>query len=842
MGLGALNFNSFSALDNGVDEIKFSINGAVFASVKYADAGLLPESVTNYCEKYYRTASICNSEGTALSSTSDALISYTKSLAMGSRYRSIAIDNMTLTQIKVDPLAFTAATVDLSDAPALKYYVSATELNKEGYTAPYVVSTFNGTETKITEYETVGEEYVFTYYGVTPESLNNTVSTTFYATKDGAVVKGATTKGTMANFCYSILSTYAEDSSKADLRRLAVDYLEYGGRLQQYIGYKVNDLADKNLTDAQKAWGTSSVEKAQNDLIMLSRYAQASVNWTGVALALKNTPQIKFVFRAESISGLTFKVSNFTNEWTYGESDIVALDDGSYAVYFDGGLNSNLRKPVYITAYNSEGKAVSSTFGYSVESYVSRISEDSSLGKVLSAMMEYGEATQSYEGEVSVPQHTVTFVNYNGAVLKTETVPTGGSATPPANPSRTGYVFNGWDGVYTNVSSDVTVTATYIMTDESLVALMMREGKIICDFIRDMDFNYGHAQINPAINWRTLDSSTAIDPSEKIVSCDRLVDWILYRSGFVDQPYKNGLVTVQLDDWLAKIGFTKITSVSQLKAGDVVFSSPDSAGEPIHTFMCAGTNLRYDAGSDARIDCVTGRETNGSQPVSEIVPTTGSGRFLYAYRPHAKCLATQPSVSLFEAPGSNEAVPSNSATTVVSGDAAFDTAYTPGKDYKQYELKLSLSASPSTADTNYWNSGYVGVRVPENNQVPTSAGGVWLAFNNTTTARLYFGTGASAWNVSLASVTIPESFASAHTLHIIDNGDLIRYYMYKADGTRVLICSIRLDTVNDKVVVYNSAGGLIFQGTAVVNDGGYFENWSHLANTNITNVTLSGAN
>ncbi|MBR6796973.1 MAG: hypothetical protein IKM53_06450, partial [Clostridia bacterium] len=82
----------------------------------------------------------------------------------------------------------------------------------------------------------------------------------------------------------------------------------------------------------------------------------------------------------------------------------------------------------------------------------------------------------------------------------------------------------------------------------------------------------------------------------------------------------------------------------------------------------------------------------------------------------------------------------------------------------------------------------------------------------------------------------------AHTLHIIDNGDLIRYYMYKADGTRVLICSIRLDPVNDKVVVYNSAGGLIFQGTAVVNEGGYFENWSHLANTNITNVTLSGAN
>lgn len=57
--------------------------------------------------------------------------------------------------------------------------------------------------------------------------------------------------------------------------------------------------------------------------------------------------------------------------------------------------------------------------------------------------------------------YTVTFEDWNGTVLKTETVESGKAATAPANPGRTGYIFNGWDKAFTNVSADLTVTATY---------------------------------------------------------------------------------------------------------------------------------------------------------------------------------------------------------------------------------------------------------------------------------------------------------------------------------------------------------------------------------------------
>ena len=57
--------------------------------------------------------------------------------------------------------------------------------------------------------------------------------------------------------------------------------------------------------------------------------------------------------------------------------------------------------------------------------------------------------------------HTVTFKDYDGTVLKTEQVNDGGSATAPANPTREGYTFTGWSCSFTNVTSDLEVTAQY---------------------------------------------------------------------------------------------------------------------------------------------------------------------------------------------------------------------------------------------------------------------------------------------------------------------------------------------------------------------------------------------
>ena len=56
----------------------------------------------------------------------------------------------------------------------------------------------------------------------------------------------------------------------------------------------------------------------------------------------------------------------------------------------------------------------------------------------------------------------VIFQNDDGKELFRQSVPYGGSATAPTAPSKRGFTFTGWKGIYTNVKQDVTIVATYI--------------------------------------------------------------------------------------------------------------------------------------------------------------------------------------------------------------------------------------------------------------------------------------------------------------------------------------------------------------------------------------------
>ena len=57
--------------------------------------------------------------------------------------------------------------------------------------------------------------------------------------------------------------------------------------------------------------------------------------------------------------------------------------------------------------------------------------------------------------------YTVVFKDWNGTILSEQTVSEGTSATAPTNPSREGYNFIGWDTDFSNVTSNLTVTAQY---------------------------------------------------------------------------------------------------------------------------------------------------------------------------------------------------------------------------------------------------------------------------------------------------------------------------------------------------------------------------------------------
>lgn len=60
---------------------------------------------------------------------------------------------------------------------------------------------------------------------------------------------------------------------------------------------------------------------------------------------------------------------------------------------------------------------------------------------------------------------TVTFLDYDDTVLKTDRVAPGADAVPPADPEREGYRFTGWRPAFTNVTTDMTVYAQYERID-----------------------------------------------------------------------------------------------------------------------------------------------------------------------------------------------------------------------------------------------------------------------------------------------------------------------------------------------------------------------------------------
>ena len=149
---------------------------------------------------------------------------------------------------------------------------------------------------------------------------------------------------------------------------------------------------------------------------------------------------------------------------------------------------------------------------------------------------------------------------------------------------------------------------------------LLREAKYITDYARTHDFKYGDSCTNPGINYRPLRTS-----------CDRLVDWILYRAGFTDQPLVQGCVVSNLVTWCEGQGFKKITKIEELQAGDIIFVRPAADGGPQHVFMLAsevkdGMALRYDHGSDRRI----GSEQPFYEPLSY-----DDAPFMFAYRPSA---------------------------------------------------------------------------------------------------------------------------------------------------------------------------------------------------------------
>ena len=72
-----------------------------------------------------------------------------------------------------------------------------------------------------------------------------------------------------------------------------------------------------------------------------------------------------------------------------------------------------------------------------------------------------GEATYTAQFTSTLNKYVITFVDWDGTILKSEEVDYNNAATAPENPTREGYDFIGWDKSFDHITENMTVTATY---------------------------------------------------------------------------------------------------------------------------------------------------------------------------------------------------------------------------------------------------------------------------------------------------------------------------------------------------------------------------------------------
>ncbi len=78
--------------------------------------------------------------------------------------------------------------------------------------------------------------------------------------------------------------------------------------------------------------------------------------------------------------------------------------------------------------------------------------------------------------------YTVTFVDFDGAILSTQSVRFQENATPPTTPIRTGYTFIGWNGSYMNILMNTTLQAEYQEATEGIIFEERDEGYIVAGY------------------------------------------------------------------------------------------------------------------------------------------------------------------------------------------------------------------------------------------------------------------------------------------------------------------------------------------------------------------------
>ena len=234
----------------------------------------------------------------------------------------------------------------------------------------------------------------FVCSGILPQKVNDEITATLTAKLNGTAVSQTMTYS-VREYCENLLAK--EDTSET-VKKLLVDLLYYAEAAQNYANYKIDDLATKNLTDAQKALRSADTTGAITATTGLDGTADGQYKWVSAALRLENTVAVRIRFAAPSLEGLTVKVTMNGRTVTYTADNITDEGEGYYSILFNN-IGAGEYGDAVTAIMEKDGAQIAETLTYSVAAYIREaVNKESTTEKTLAlvrALWSYGESAKA---------------------------------------------------------------------------------------------------------------------------------------------------------------------------------------------------------------------------------------------------------------------------------------------------------------------------------------------------------------------------------------------------------------------------------------------------------------
>lgn len=300
---------------------------------------------------------------------------------------------------------FKSVSVSFDNSLALNYYVESSIYN--ALEDPYVIFTRAGSdvETKVTEatYNSSLGRYAFTFTGIYPQLVGDTVTGVLYGKVDGVLYCSKNQEYSVKQYAEALYPT-----ANNNMKTLLVDLLNFGAATQTVQGYKTNALVNAGLTADQQAMGTQTNPTLTSIAGNAVKIDNKTLNWRQAAAVFDNSVSVKFTFDT------TTPIEDVTIKFSIGNRGVVGVytaedftydsSTGRYTVAFDKAFANEFSDKILVTAYDGAGNAISNTYRYSIESYIqSNISSvNTNTRNMFYALMKYGNSVVTASGHTKV--------------------------------------------------------------------------------------------------------------------------------------------------------------------------------------------------------------------------------------------------------------------------------------------------------------------------------------------------------------------------------------------------------------------------------------------------------